>query len=52
MLDPDPKHRWTIEEVIEFPWVQNIEVCHLVEKPSHVHGHARTLAEAQSRDAY
>ncbi|EJD04239.1 Pkinase-domain-containing protein [Fomitiporia mediterranea MF3/22] len=52
MLDPDPKSRWTVEEVIAFPWVQSIEVCHLVEKPTHVHVYARSLAEAQSREAH
>ncbi|THH07941.1 hypothetical protein EW145_g3045 [Phellinidium pouzarii] len=51
MLDPDPKSRWTIEEVISFPWVQSIEVCHAVEKPTHVHVYARALAEAQARES-
>ncbi|KAH8120491.1 Pkinase-domain-containing protein [Phellopilus nigrolimitatus] len=49
MLDPDPKSRWTIEEIIAFPWVQGIEVCHLVERPAHVHVYARALAEAQAQ---
>jgi hypothetical protein len=46
MLDPDPKLRSTIEEVIAHPWVQGIEVCYTVVKPSHVHVHARALAQA------
>ena len=50
MLDPDPKSRWTIDEIIAYPWVQNIEVCHAVEKPSHIHVYARALSEAQSRE--
>lgn len=44
MLEPDPKLRWTIEEAIKFPWVESIEVCHVVSKPSHVHVYARALA--------
>lgn len=44
MLEPDPKLRWTIEEAIKFPWVESIEVCHAVSKPSHVHVYARALA--------
>lgn len=51
MLDPDPKSRWSIEEIVAFPWVQSIEVCHAVEKPSHVHHYARALAEAHTRDS-
>jgi protein-serine/threonine kinase len=47
MLDPDPKMRISIEEAIKHAWVQTIEVCHTVEKPSHVHVHARALAQAQ-----
>lgn len=47
MLDPDPKQRFSIEDVIAHPWVQSIEVCHTVEKPAHVHVHARALAQAQ-----
>ncbi|KAI5123729.1 hypothetical protein M0805_000322 [Coniferiporia weirii] len=50
MLDPDSKSRWTIEEVISFPWVQSIDVCHSAEKPAHVHVYARALAEAQTRE--
>lgn len=48
MLEPDPKLRWPIEEVIKHPWMQGIEVCHLVDKPRHVHVHARSLAEVQT----
>jgi len=46
MLEPDPKGRSQIEEIMKHPWVQGIEVCHLVPKPVHVHVHARSLAEA------
>jgi protein-serine/threonine kinase len=47
MLEPDPKKRCLVEEVVGHAWVQGIEVCYLMEKPSHVHVHARALAEAQ-----
>ena len=50
MLEPDPKLRWTIEEVIAHPWVQKIEVCHDVAEPKHVHVCAKQLAEAQARE--
>lgn len=50
MLDPDPKQRWTIDKIISFPWIDTIQVCHEVEKPSHVHVYARALAEQQVRD--
>jgi serine/threonine protein kinase len=49
LLEPNPKHRILIEEIIEHPWVQSIEVCHAVPQPSHVHVHARALAKAQLR---
>ena len=50
MLEPDPKQRWTIEEVVNFSWIQKIEVCHCVPEPKHVHVCARQLAEAQARE--
>lgn len=46
MLDPDPKLRNSIEDVMKHAWVQGIEVCHSVEKPTHVHVNARALAQA------
>ncbi|KDQ52998.1 hypothetical protein JAAARDRAFT_197785 [Jaapia argillacea MUCL 33604] len=45
MLEPDPKLRWSIEEVIKHSWVQGIEVCYLSEKPAHVHVNARELSK-------
>lgn len=47
MLEPDPKARSTIEELMKHPWMQGIEVCHLVPSPNHFHVNARSLAEAQ-----
>ncbi|KAG9223563.1 hypothetical protein CCMSSC00406_0009075 [Pleurotus cornucopiae] len=47
MLEPDPKRRAPIEEVLKNEWIQGIEVCHEVQKPSHVHVHAQALAQAQ-----
>ena len=47
MLEPDPKRRAPIEEVLKHEWIQGIEVCHEVQKPSHVHVHAQALALAQ-----
>lgn len=50
MLEPDPKKRFAIEEVIKHSWLESIEVCHLVENPQHVHVHARALAQTQLRE--
>lgn len=50
MLEPDPKARSLIQDVVKHPWVESIEVCHTVAKPLHVHVHATALAQAQLRD--
>ncbi|KAK0446519.1 Pkinase-domain-containing protein [Desarmillaria tabescens] len=50
MLEPNPKLRAPIEEIMKQTWVREIEVCHTVEKPKHVHVHARALAQAQLRE--
>ncbi|KAH7884040.1 Pkinase-domain-containing protein [Phlebopus sp. FC_14] len=47
MLEPDPKRRAAIEEVMEHPWVKGIEVCHAAAKPVHVHVYAMQQASAQ-----
>ncbi|CCM03716.1 uncharacterized protein FIBRA_05862 [Fibroporia radiculosa] len=47
MLEPNPKLRCMIDDIIEQPWVKSIEVCHLVPKPTHVHVNARAMAHAQ-----
>lgn len=47
MLEPDPLHRVAIEEVIVHPWIRDIQVCHAVAKPTHVHAHAMQQAQAQ-----
>lgn len=47
MLEPDPKLRSPIEDIITHSWVQGIEVCHAVAKPTHVHVHAMQQAHAQ-----
>ncbi|KAF4623862.1 hypothetical protein D9613_001457 [Agrocybe pediades] len=46
MLEPDPRHRFTIEEVIAHAWVQTIEVCHEAAEPKHVHVSARAMSMA------
>ena len=48
MLEPDPKLRWKIEDVIGHTWVKSIAVCHEMEKPNHVHVYARALAQGQA----
>ncbi|TCD71422.1 serine/threonine-protein kinase HAL4/sat4 [Steccherinum ochraceum] len=47
MLEPNPKLRSPIEEIMQQQWVQNIEVCHQVSKPTHVHVYAQAMAQAQ-----
>ncbi len=44
MLEPDPKQRALIDECISHSWVQTIEVCHMVPKPSHKHVYAESLS--------
>ncbi|KAF8168469.1 kinase-like domain-containing protein [Crassisporium funariophilum] len=46
MLEPDPRHRATIEDVIAHAWVQSIEVCLDVPEPKHVHVSARAMGLA------
>jgi len=47
MLEPDPKLRAPIEEVMKHTWIQGIEVCHEADNPKHVHAHARQLSLQQ-----
>ncbi len=49
MLEPDPKQRALIDECMSHSWVQTIEVCHIVPKPSHKHVYAESLAHAAMR---
>lgn len=46
MLEPDPKHRYKIEEVIKHSWVQTIEICHESSQPRHMHINARAMGMA------
>ncbi|KAG6808710.1 hypothetical protein H0H92_003167 [Tricholoma furcatifolium] len=43
MLEPDPKARATIEEVIKDKWIGTIEVCYEVPEPKHIHVSAKTM---------
>lgn len=43
MLEPDPRQRSTIEDVIAHPWVQTIEICHEAAEAKHVHVSARAM---------
>lgn len=49
MLEPDPKQRALIDECISHTWVQTIEVCHAVTKPSHKHVYAESHAQSVMR---
>ena len=47
MLEPNPKLRACIEDAINHPWVQGIEVCYLAEKPAHLHVYAQAMAASE-----
>ncbi|KAI8384967.1 kinase-like domain-containing protein [Radiomyces spectabilis] len=34
MLDPNPETRWTIDQIVECPWVQKVEMCNDGELPN------------------
>ncbi|KAF8816633.1 other/HAL protein kinase [Phlegmacium glaucopus] len=46
MLEPDPRNRSTIEEVMAHTWIESIEVCHEVAQPRHVHVSAKAMGMA------
>jgi protein-serine/threonine kinase len=50
MLEPDPKQRATIDDVMKHSWIKSIEVCHEVKEPKHMHVNARQLAQQQLRE--
>jgi len=43
ILEPDPKLRCTIEEVMDHPWMKTVQVCTEVETPSHQHTNLRAI---------
>jgi len=43
MLEPDPRLRSSIEEVVAHPWVKTIEICHEVKEPKHIHVSAKAM---------
>lgn len=43
MLEPDPRLRATIEEVVAHAWIKGIEVCNAVDEPKHIHVSARAM---------
>ncbi|KXN83358.1 Serine/threonine-protein kinase hal4 [Leucoagaricus sp. SymC.cos] len=45
MLEPDPKHRLTIDGVMGNAWVKGIEVCTGTKEPKHVHVCARAMSQ-------
>ncbi|ORZ14072.1 kinase-like domain-containing protein [Absidia repens] len=34
LLNPDPKRRWTIDQALDCPWIQNVELCNDGELPN------------------
>ena len=41
ILEPDPQLRCTIQEVMQHPWLQSIEVCTEGKHPKHQHSNVR-----------
>ncbi|KAM6497804.1 other/HAL protein kinase [Amanita muscaria] len=50
MLEPDPRQRTTIEEVMKHSWMQEIEVCYEVEQPRHIHVSARAMTKTNAEN--
>ncbi|PFH48220.1 hypothetical protein AMATHDRAFT_150412 [Amanita thiersii Skay4041] len=48
MLEPDPRQRATVEEIMNHAWIHEIEVCHEVAQPRHVHVSARAMVNANA----
>ncbi|KAJ3489398.1 hypothetical protein NLI96_g2176 [Meripilus lineatus] len=44
MLEPNPKLRSSIEDIINQPWIKGIQVCNEVSNPSHFHVYAQSMA--------
>ncbi|KAF9261959.1 Pkinase-domain-containing protein [Marasmius fiardii PR-910] len=49
MLEPNPKERASIEEVVKHPWMKEIEICWEVDKAKHVHVNAMSMAKQMER---
>ena len=45
ILEPNPKLRCTIQEIVDHPWMETIEVCTVVEAPSHQHTNLRAILD-------
>lgn len=45
MLEPDPRLRMAIEEIIKHSWIESIEVCHEVKEPKHIHVSAKAMEQ-------
>jgi len=43
MLEPRPEKRVLIEQIMKDEWIKSIEVCTQMQKPRHVHVHARQM---------
>jgi protein-serine/threonine kinase len=43
LLEPDPRKRWTVKEAIANSWMEGVEVCTMVDNPTHVHAHVRVM---------
>lgn len=48
MLEPEPKKRSTIEDIVAHSWVESLDVCYSSASPKHIHVNATALAQAQS----
>ncbi|SPO28818.1 related to serine/threonine protein kinase [Ustilago trichophora] len=43
MLNPDPKGRWTMDEVLKDPWLMSVPICEQGKQNDHTHSAAPSL---------
>ncbi|KAK1224947.1 hypothetical protein PQX77_001040 [Marasmius sp. AFHP31] len=49
MLEPNPKERATIEDVMKHPWMKEIEICWESDKAKHLHVNAASMAKQMEK---
>ncbi|KAF8320100.1 kinase-like protein [Clavulina sp. PMI_390] len=47
ILEPDPKLRANIDEIMDNAWMRSIEVCTLVTRPNHIHSNIKAALKQQ-----
>ncbi|KAH8822128.1 Pkinase-domain-containing protein [Flagelloscypha sp. PMI_526] len=52
MLEPDPKKRASIDDVIQYTWYKSIPICFDQEEPGHIHVNAKSMANLVVKEVY